>query len=135
MNARGIRGWLLDTHTLLWMIHGDRRLSKSAARAIDGGIPVYHSSASFWEIAIKLAGKGFDFVVEDDWHLLYPEELRRIGVPLLIPDVDDFRLLQDLPKHHGDPFDRILVCQSQHHGLGILSADAVLDDYGVQRVW
>ena len=130
-----VNGWLLDTHALLWMLHGDKRLSKNAALAIDGKLPVHHSSVSFWEIAIKLSGKGFDFEVDDDWHLIYPDELRRIAVPLLAPTIDDFRLLQDLPKYHGDPFDRMLVCQAKRQGLGISSADDALDPYGVGRIW
>lgn len=120
---------------MLWMLHGDRRLSKKAAQIIDGKLPLFHSSASFWEIAIKLSGKGFDFEVDEDWHRIFPEELKRIGVPLLAPSIDDFRLLQDLPKHHGDPFDRILICQAQRQGLGIASADQAIDNYEVTRAW
>jgi PIN domain nuclease of toxin-antitoxin system len=135
MSAPDTEGWLLDTHALLWMLHDDRRLSKKAAKEIDGKLPVYHSSASFWEIAIKLSGKGFDFKVDGDWHQLYPEELERINVPLLSPSVEDFRLLQDLPKHHGDPFDRILICQAKRRRLGIISADEAWDAYGILRIW
>jgi PIN domain nuclease of toxin-antitoxin system len=135
MTAITVTGWLLDTHALLWMLHGDKRLSKSAAKAIDGKLPVHHSSVSFWEIAIKLSGKGFDFQVDDDWNRIYPDELRRIAVPLLAPAIDDCRLLQELPKHHGDPFDRMLVCQAKRLGLGIISADDIIDQYGVRRIW
>lgn len=135
MSGPKVSGWLLDTHALLWMLHGDRRLSKKAAQVIDGGAPLYHSSASFWEIAIKLSGKGFDFEVDEDWHRIYPAELKRISVPLLAPDIQDFRLLQDLPKHHGDPFDRILICQAKRNGLGIISADEAWDPYKVIRAW
>lgn len=59
MTVTTVTGWLLDTHALLWMLHGDKSLSKKAAQAIDGKLPLYHSTASFWEIAIKLSGKGF----------------------------------------------------------------------------
>jgi PIN domain nuclease of toxin-antitoxin system len=135
MTGTTITGWLLDTHALLWMLHGDKRLSKKAAEAIDGKLPVYHSSASFWEIAIKLAGEGFDFEVDDDWNRIYPDELKRVGVPLLSPVIDDCRLLQGLPKHHGDPFDRLLVCQAKRLGLGIISVDKIIDSYQVKRVW
>jgi PIN domain nuclease of toxin-antitoxin system len=135
VTATTVTGWLLDTHALLWMLHGDKRLSKPAAQAIDGKLPLYHSSASFWEIAIKLSGKGFDFEVPDDWNQLYPYELKRIGVPLLSPTIDDCRLLQELPKHHGDPFDRMLVCQAKRLGLGIISMDKIIDSYQVRRVW
>ena len=135
MNTPAVTGWLLDTHAMLWMLHADRRLSKKAAAAIDGKLPVYHSAVSFWEMAIKLSGKGFDFEVDDDWNRIYPDELNRIGVPLLIPTIDDCRLVQDLPKHHGDPFDRMLVCQAKRHGLGIISVDDALDAYAVKRIW
>ena len=135
MTTNAVKGWLLDTHALLWMLHGDKRLSKKAAQAIDGRLPLYHSSVSFWEIAIKLSGKGFDFELTDDWNRIYPDELKRIGIPLLAPTIDDCRLLQELPKHHGDPFDRMLVCQAERLGLGIISMDEIIDSYQVTRVW
>lgn len=130
-----VTGWLLDTHALLWTLHGDKRLSKKAAQTIDGKLPLYHSSASFWEIAIKLSGKGFDFEIDPDWNQSFPDELKRIGVPLLSPSIDDCRLRQELPKHHADPFDRMLVCQAKRLGLGIISVDKVIDSYQVMRVW
>lgn len=135
MTTAAVAGWLLDTHALLWMLHGDKRLSKPAAQAIDGKLPLYHSSASFWEIAIKLSGKRFDFEITGDWNQIYPDELKRIGVPLLSPTIDDCRLLQELPKHHGDPFDRMLICQAKRLGLGIISMDKIIDSYQVRRVW
>lgn len=81
------------------------------------------------------SGKGFDFEITDDWNQLYPDELKRIGVPLLTPNIDDCRLLQKLPKHHGDPFDHMLVCQAKRLGLGIISVDKIIDSYQVRRVW
>ncbi len=134
-DAAKVKGWLLDTHALLWMLYGDKRLSRVAVRAIDGSLPVFHSVVSFWEIAIKLSGNGFDFDVDSDWDVIIPAELKRGGGSLVVPAVDDCRLLQELPKHHGDPFDRMLVCQARRHGLGIVSADEVIDCYGVARVW
>ena len=53
MTPTNVTGCLLDTHALLWMLHGDKRLSKKAAHTIDGKLPLHHSSVSFWEIAIK----------------------------------------------------------------------------------
>lgn len=135
MTANNVSGWLLDTHALLWMLYSDKRLSKNAAKAINGKLPVYHSSASFWEIAIKLSNKGFDFDLTTDWNLIFPEELTRIGVPLLSPGIEDCRLLQELPKHHGDPFDRMLICQAKRLGLGIISADQIIDSYEIVRIW
>jgi PIN domain nuclease of toxin-antitoxin system len=63
---------LVDTNVLLWMLHGNKRLSKKAAHAIDCKLPLYHSAASFWEIAIKFSGKGFDFEIDPDWNRIFP---------------------------------------------------------------
>ena len=57
MTGTTVTGWLLDTHALLWMLHGDKRLSKKAAAAIDDKLPVYHSSASFWETRSSLLAR------------------------------------------------------------------------------
>lgn len=130
-----VKGWLLDTHALLWMLHGDKRLSKRASDEIDGALPLFYSSVSFWEVAIKLSTKGFDFEVDSDWDEVFAKELDRIGVALLNPSISDCRVLQDLPAHHRDPFDRMLVCQAMRRGLGMLSTDEALDAYGVTRVW
>ena len=130
-----MKGLLLDTHTLLWMLHGDPRLSREATRAIDGNLPLFHSLVSFWEIAIKLSGKGFDLQVDGDWRQSYPNALERLNVPLVVPSVEDCRLVEGLPKHHGDPFDRMLVCQAMTHQLGIISADEALDAYDIPRIW
>jgi PIN domain nuclease of toxin-antitoxin system len=135
MTLTTVTGWLLDTHALLWMLYGDKRLSKKAVQTMDGKLPLYHSSASFWEIAIKLSSKGFDFEIEPDWNQTFPDELKRIGVPLLLPTINDCRLLQELPKNHADPFDRMRVCQAKRLGLGIISADKIIDSYGVMRIW
>ncbi len=135
MKTPPIEGWLLDTHALIWMLIGDPRLSPPAAAAIDGNLPVFHSVISFWEIAIKLSGKGFDFRVRADWHECYPAALEEVNVPLLVPGIDECRLVQDLPKHHGDPFDRMLISQALNRKLGIISADAALDAYDIVRIW
>ena len=49
--------------------------------------------------------------------------------------IDDCRLLQELPKHHGDPFDRMLACQARRLGLGIISVDKIIDSYQIRRIW
>ena len=90
MKPTAVRGWLLDTHTLLWMLYGDKRLKASTRRMIDGDLPLYYSSVSFWEIALKRSTKGFDFEIEDDWDILFPRELHRLDV--LRIDLEEHRL-------------------------------------------
>ncbi|MBX3741588.1 MAG: hypothetical protein KF712_11390 [Akkermansiaceae bacterium] len=52
-----------------------------------------------------------------------------------MPGINDCRFVQDLPKHHADPFDRMLVSQATNRQLGIISADPALDAYGIRRIW
>ena len=128
-------GWVLDTHALLWMVYGDRRLSKSARAIMNSTEPLFYSAASFWEIALKRAGKGFDFQIEDQWDRVLTEELNRIGVRRLEIEAADCRAVEDLPPHHRDPFDRMLVAQTLRRNLGLLSRDTLLDAYAVKRAW
>ncbi|WP_269540682.1 type II toxin-antitoxin system VapC family toxin [Cerasicoccus fimbriatus] len=130
-----VHGWLLDTHALLWMLYGDRRLSKTARKHIDGELPVYYSTVSFWEIAIKRAGPGFDFEIEDEWDVLLPKALSDAAVIPLNPEAPDCRAMEDLELHHRDPFDRMIIAQASKRKLGILSKDRNFDAYPVLRVW
>lgn len=125
----------MDTHTLLWMLYGDQRLSVPAAEAIDGDLLLYASVASFWEIAIKQGSKGFDFEIESTWDESFQIELKRIGVSLLDISVSDCRLVQDLLMHHRDPFDRMLIAQAINHQLGVLTRDSSFADYQVEVRW
>jgi PIN domain nuclease of toxin-antitoxin system len=128
-------GWLLDTHALLWMLYGDRRLSQVARNYIDGTLPLFYSTVSFWEIALKRSASGFDFEIESDWHVLLPNALKDADVLRLDLEASDCREMEDLPIYHRDPFDRMLIAQAQRRGFGILSKDKVLDAYGIPRVW
>jgi PIN domain nuclease of toxin-antitoxin system len=135
MKPSAVRGWLLDTHTLLWMLYGDRRLKSSARRIIDGELPLYYSAISFWEIALKRSAKGFDFEIESDWDILLPNELQSLGVLRLELEASDCRAIENLELHHRDPFDRMLIAQAMQRRIGILSKDPVFDSYSVVRVW
>jgi len=128
-------GWLLDTHALLWMLYGDKRLSHKARKHIDGLIPLFYSSVSFWEIALKRAGSSFDFEIEDNWDRLVPEALKEADVLRLDLEAPDCRLMEDLPLHHRDPFDRMLIAQAQRRKMALISRDKVLDAYGIPRIW
>jgi PIN domain nuclease of toxin-antitoxin system len=90
--------------------YGDRRLSKTARAIMNSTEPLFHSAASFWEIALKRAGKGFDFEIEDQWDRVLTAELHRIGVRRLDIEAADCRAVEDLPPHHRDPFDRDAGC-------------------------
>ena len=128
-------GWLLDTHAMLWMLYGDRRLSRNAKRIIQGSPSLFYSTVSFWEIALKRVRIGFDFEIEDDWDVLIPEGLREAGTLAIGLEASDCRLMEDLPLHHRDPFDRLMISQALRRRIGVLSRDDQWDAYGVERVW
>ncbi len=125
---------LLDTHTLLWAYWGDPQMSAAVIRLIsDPANHILVSPASHWEIAIKMkTGKLIlresllDFVhhaIFDNGFMILPIEPKHTA------------FVATLPFHHKDPFDRLLVAQALAEGIPLVSADATLDQYGVQRVW
>jgi PIN domain nuclease of toxin-antitoxin system len=121
---------IVDTHAALWFLAGDERLSPAARILIeDEGIERRLSAASVWEVAIKRRlGK---LRATADFHARLGEQGVR-GLP--IGDAHAARIA-DLPMHHRDPFDRILVAQAQLEGMSILSADPQIRRYDVPVLW
>jgi len=117
------------------MVYGDKRLSQPARKVMNGDLPLAHSTVSFWEIALKRSGKGFDFFIEDDWADLLPDELRRIGVLRVDLEPGDCRRMESLPGHHNDPFDRMLISQALQRRYGILTKDEAFKAYPAVTVW
>jgi len=125
---------LLDTHALLWWLTDDRSLPASARKLIArGSNTVVVSAASAWEIATKVRlGKlpmAVDLVADLD------RVLAQEGFEPLAISVDHSVRAGLLPGPHKDPFDRMLIAQSQAENVPILSNDAALDGYGVRRLW
>jgi PIN domain nuclease of toxin-antitoxin system len=125
---------LLDTHTFLWWNTEDPQLSTRAREMIaDGQNEIYFSAASAWEISIK-AAKGKLALPEP------PEEYlsSRVAIyhfqPLPV-QIDHAARVYELPRHHEDPFDRLLVAQSQIERMPLISADAEIQKYDVEVIW
>lgn len=125
---------LLDTHILLWFISGDHRLAvETRDRIRDPSEEVYLSVASIWEAIIKhQLGK---LSLDEPPEVILPRERERHRIESLALDEPTVRRLAGLPPIHRDPFDRILVCQAQHHGLTIATADALIRAYPVPVLW
>lgn len=125
---------LLDTHALYWFIEGDDRLSDPAIDTIgDPENEILMSPASYWEMAIKIRLK--------KWQLNRPyQEFMDVALvqyafsilPILPVHAE---ALLNMPFHHRDPFDRLIVAQAQVEQIPIVSSDAQLDAYGIQRLW
>lgn len=125
---------LLDTHAVLWFLRDDPQLSAVAKQTIeDPSNRKLVSIASCWEVAIK-AGLG-KLALGEPASTLLNRELPRNSLEVIIISLDHATAVQSLPRHHKDPFDRMLVVQSLLEGFGIVSADVVFDAYGVPRIW
>ena len=125
---------LLDTHALLWWLTDDRSLPASARKLIArGSNTIVVSSASAWEIAIKVRlGKlpmAVDLVADLE-RVLVQESFEALAI-----SVDHSVRAGLLPGPHRDPFDRMLIAQSQAEGLPIVSNDEAFDGYGIRRLW
>lgn len=125
---------LLDTHTFLWWIDEDERLSPPAKAVIeDGDNEVFFSSASAWELVIKSALGKVEFLEPPE--VLIPREVNINGFQVLPVFLRHALKLLDLPDLHRDPFDRILVAQALVEGLSVLSGDTLLRQYPVPTEW
>jgi PIN domain nuclease of toxin-antitoxin system len=122
--------FLLDTHVWLWLQVEPRRVAaKVRQRLANPAHDLLLSVASLWEMAIKYRlGK---LPLPEPPSVFVPGRLARQGVVTL--DVRSAHVLRtaDLPLHHGDPFDRLLIAQAQIEGLTVVTADAKLGRYEV----
>ena len=125
---------LLDTHTFLWWNLGDERLSPRAHNFIaDGQNELFFSAASAWEIAIK-TGRGRLVLPETPDRYVAERLVLHHIIPLPIQLSHALHVFA-LPEYHQDPFDRLLIAQSQLEKLPILTADANIARYEVEVIW
>jgi PIN domain nuclease of toxin-antitoxin system len=125
---------LLDTHTFLWWIADDPRLSARVRKIIgEGKNELFLSAASGWEIAIKAElGR---LQVPDDLARFISHQLAVNAIASLPVQMSHALHVRTLPRLHRDPFDRLLVAQSQIEDLPILTADAQIAQYPIKTIW
>ncbi|WP_414575974.1 type II toxin-antitoxin system VapC family toxin [Anabaena sp. CCY 9402-a] len=123
---------LLDTHTFIWFIMGDPRITGNVRSQIEMNENIL-SIISVWEIAIKhrigklnLNSSFADFV---------EQQIIMTDIQLTTIKIDHVLAVSQLPLHHRDPFDRMLIAQAIAENIHILSADAIFDTYPIQRLW
>jgi len=125
---------LLDTHAFLWWVEGDRSLPARALAAIaDPDTDCLLSMASAWEIAIKVALGKLKLAVPVRRYIV--EHVAANGFRMLDIGIAHVGRIETLEKHHGDPFDRLLVAQALEEAVPIVTADPVFRKYGVRRIW
>jgi len=118
---------LLDTHVALWAITDSPKLSQKARDLIVAPkTNVYVSAATLWEIAIKFSlGRG-DMPVSAQDAMRYFQES---GYRFLPIEVEHALAVEELPPHHQDPFDRILVAQAMTEPMRLMTHDALVALY------
>lgn len=126
--------YLLDTHILVWLVDTPEKLSKKAKKIIlDSNNRLYYSLLSMNEIAIKVSiGK---MTMVDDWQELYRKEFQKLNIDLLPLDWRAVNALQNLPFHHKDPFDRMLIAHAMVNELTFISADNDCVKYDLPVIW
>ena len=125
---------LLDTHSLLWFLNEDPHLVANAKALIEDSLNrKFVSMATCWEIAIKVGLKKLD--LGEPVSTFLPRELLVNKFGLLHIELVHALHVENLPRHHRDPFDRLLVAQSVIEKIAIVSSDEKFDSYGVVRLW
>jgi len=125
---------ILDTHTFLWWITDDQRLSPHAHEIMeDGKNELLFSAVSAWEMAIKIQLGRLSLPGEPEVYI--PDQLRQNAMHVLPIQVAHALQVANLPRHHRDPFDRLLVAQAQVEAVPILSADPNIGKYEVEVIW
>ncbi|MGH9837433.1 MAG: type II toxin-antitoxin system VapC family toxin [Blastocatellia bacterium] len=127
---------LLDTHTFLWFVVAslNHHLPQATRELLeDGTNPLYLSVASPWETAIKVSiGK---LNLPQPTAQIVNSQIQSNNIQLLTIKLAHLDLIETMPFHHKDPFDRLLAAQSLIENFAIVSIDGTLDAYGVNRIW
>jgi PIN domain nuclease of toxin-antitoxin system len=125
---------LIDTHVLIWWTGDTNQLSPLVRDMLaDSQNELILSIVSIWEMQIKISlGK---LSLQMDLPTLVEDEVSRNIFSLLPIELKHIYGLNDLPLHHKDPFDRLLIAQSMLEKMPIISIDEKFDAYGVQRLW
>lgn len=124
--------FLLDTHTLIWFLDNDSRLPIGTKEQIESAEAVFVSIVSLWEIAIKInIGK---LTLKTNFQSI-EQNLIEQDISILPIEIAAIQTYLNLPLHHRDPFDRILIAQSIDLALTIVSCDSQFDAYPVTRSW
>lgn len=126
--------FLLDTHVFLWWITDSPQISENARKLMsEGSSDLFWSSASSWEIAIKYANGKLPLPDEPEVFIMSELSSNRIS-SLSITDEHSF-MAGKLPIHHRDPFDRMLIAQSNFENMPLITGDQIMSQYEVKTIW
>lgn len=122
---------LLDTHIFIWLVEGNPNLGKTARQAIEDENNTLHLSiVSLWEITIKTSLGKLELAIPLEQIVI--NFILPSGIEILPIYLPHLFILQTLPFHHRDPFDRLLISQAKSERLILVSEDAMFEQYEVQ---
>ncbi|MEG5035391.1 type II toxin-antitoxin system VapC family toxin [Microcoleus sp. AT3-D2] len=125
---------LLDTHTFIWYVTDNPRLSAQVKLLIeDENNEKLVSIASIWEMAIKHSIGRLNFSLP--FMEFVRQQLTVSNIGLLEINIQHIEVVASLPLDHRDPFDRLIIAQSIAQQIPILSVDAIFDAYAIARLW
>ncbi len=125
--------FLLDTHAFLWFVSGDKQLPLSIRDKIkDIHQPCFLSAASLWEITIKKQIGKLTLSISLEELFEYADRNQIEIVPITY---EHLLTLSQLPNHHGDPFDRLIISQAIAEELILITRDKGLKKYKVKQQW
>lgn len=123
---------LLDTHTFLWFVMGDAKITPGVRAQIEDNHN-FLSIVSVWEIAIKYSIGKLNLGVP--FNNFIDRQITPNGIQLLDIELEHLNSFAVLPFHHRDPFDRLLIAQALVEKIPIVSIDVAFDAYPIQRIW
>ena len=124
----------MDTHALIWAWTAPHRFTPAALKTVeDSSNVILISAASAWEIATKKRSGKLSQAAELERN--FSENILGAGFTLIPIDAETALRAGRLPGSHLDPFDRILAAHALAEDIPILSADHLLDTFGVRRIW
>ena len=125
--------YLLDTHTFLWFVAGDKQLPESVkAKIKDIGELCFLSVASLWEITIKYQIGKLTLYISLEELFEYAD---RNQIEIMQISNEHLLTLSSLPVHHSDPFDRLIVSQALAENLTLITKDKLLKKYKIKQQW
>jgi PIN domain nuclease of toxin-antitoxin system len=126
--------YLVDTNAWIGFFEGSADFGAAAKRTMSTHPEdCLISVASVWEASIKtgLGKLALPYDIRTDLPVLLEEN----GFTVLPVAFDDATGVVDLPRHHGDPFDRLMAVQALRRNLGVISRDPIFEPYGLRRIW
>lgn len=125
---------LLDTHALLWAVGAPDRLTERVRAALLADHnEISLSIASLWEVAIKVSLQRLE--LSPDWRASIDNGRARMGAHWLAVESNHCVQVAQLPWHHRDPFDRMLIAQAMCEGMTLISKDRAFADYSAPVLW